>query len=174
MNTGAVAKLLGVSQSTIQRWVKQLKLETERNELGHYLFTKEDIFLLKQVHEQLNRGVLLQNVEIEGKRKARKGVPASTQPGMDFTRLLARMDDFEQRLNAKADDVTSYQLLHHRSEIEELQEEIVKLNQRVIALEKKQEQPPAVHSPDNLLIFDQETPRKRMKKKNILTMLFGF
>jgi chromosome-anchoring protein RacA len=43
MNTSEVAKLLGVSTSTIQRWVKQLELPMERNERGHYHFSSEDI-----------------------------------------------------------------------------------------------------------------------------------
>ena len=50
MNTSEVAKLLGVSSSTIQRWVKQLELPMERNERGHYHFNQEDIDLLKNIH----------------------------------------------------------------------------------------------------------------------------
>lgn len=173
MNTGAVAKLLGVSQSTVQRWVKQLQLEMERNELGHYTFSKEDIHLLKQVHEQLNNGVLLQDVHIEG-RKKRTGIVAPQSDAASFKKILARMDDIESRLNAKADDVASYQLLHHRSEIEELQAEVLRLNERIQQLEKKHAHATAPLPSDNLLIFDQEKPRKRVRKKNILTMLFGF
>lgn len=43
----------------------------------------------------------------------------------------------EQRLNAKADDVTSYQLLHHRQELEELHAEIERLHERIHILEKQ-------------------------------------
>ena len=53
MNTSEVAKLLGVSASTIQRWVKQLGLPMEKNERGHYYFCSDDINLLKEIHEQL-------------------------------------------------------------------------------------------------------------------------
>ncbi|MDV7764418.1 MerR family transcriptional regulator, partial [Peribacillus sp. CSMR9] len=41
MNTSAVARLLNVSHSTIQRWVTQLNMEVERNQLGHYQFSDE-------------------------------------------------------------------------------------------------------------------------------------
>lgn len=58
MNTNEVAKLLGVSASTIQRWIKQLQLPMERNERGHYHFSQEDIELLKEIHEQLQNGTL--------------------------------------------------------------------------------------------------------------------
>lgn len=43
MNTNMVASELGVSAKTVQRWVKQLNLPAERNELGHYSFTTEDV-----------------------------------------------------------------------------------------------------------------------------------
>ena len=56
MNTKAVAKLLGTSVSTIQRWVKQLNIEMERNELGHFIFSEENIELLKEVKQQLQQG----------------------------------------------------------------------------------------------------------------------
>lgn len=68
LNTGAVAKLLGVSQSTIQRWIKQLNLNMTKNEHGHYAYSEEDIQLLKRVHDQLNTGVLLQDVKVTSKK----------------------------------------------------------------------------------------------------------
>lgn len=43
MNSSEVAKHLGVSTSTVQRWVKQLNLPMERNERGHYTFKEEDL-----------------------------------------------------------------------------------------------------------------------------------
>jgi chromosome-anchoring protein RacA len=173
MNTSAVAKLLGVSPSTVQRWVKQLELRTERNELGHYLFTDEDIDLLKQVQDQLNQGMILQEVTVKGK-KARKGTVQSelTNPAME--KVLLKISELEQRLNGKADDVVSYQLLQHRREIEEFQKEIEQLNKRIEALEAKQAGNSRKIPADTLLVFDQDKPRKRLKKKNIFSMLFGF
>ena len=64
MNTSAVARLLNVSHSTIQRWVTQLNMEVERNQLGHYQFSDEDIALLRKIQDQLNEGIILQKVSI--------------------------------------------------------------------------------------------------------------
>lgn len=52
MNTNMVASELGVSAKTVQRWVKQLNLPAERNELGHYSFTAEDVKVLKSVQNK--------------------------------------------------------------------------------------------------------------------------
>lgn len=173
MNTSAVASALNVSQSTIQRWVKQLDLQMERNELGHYFFTEKDVYLLKQVQEQLNSGIALQDVTVKGK-KSRKGSTKSAEQTYSYEKLIAKISDLEVRLNAKADDVVAYQLLQHRLEIEEMQKEIAKLTEKIAVLEeektKKTKQIPA----DALLMYDNEKPRKKTRKKKILTMLFGF
>ncbi|EWG09417.1 MerR family transcriptional regulator [Cytobacillus firmus] len=174
MNTSAAAKLLGVSPSTIQRWVKQLELRTERNELGHYLFTEDDISLLKQVQDQLNQGIILQDVTVKGK-KTRKGtvhVEAAAAPAIE--KIYLKISELEKLLNGKADDVVSYQLLQHRSEIEELQKENARLLKRIEVLEARTADKNRDIPADTLLVFDQEKPRNKLKKRNIFTMLFGF
>lgn len=173
MNTSAAAKLLGVSPSTIQRWVKQLGLRTERNELGHYLFSEEDINLLKKVQDQLNQGIILQDVTVNGKKTRKGTVQGETaEPAME--KIYLKISELEQRLNGKADDVVSYQLLQHRSEIEELQKENARLLKRIEFLEARTAVKSRSIPADTLLVFDQEKPRKKLKKKNIFTMLFGF
>ncbi|KAB2334719.1 MerR family transcriptional regulator [Cytobacillus depressus] len=175
MNTSAVAKLLGVSPSTIQRWVRQLGLQMERNELGHYLFKEGDIELLKQVQDQLSKGIILQDVTVhEG--KTRKGT-LKTIVSIDDNvteKLLEKIEMLEKKLNGKADDVVSYQLLQHRREIEELQAEVKSLTERIEKLESKQNGSKKELPADNLLVFDTEKPVQKIKKKNILTSLFGF
>jgi chromosome-anchoring protein RacA len=89
-------------------------------------------------------------------------------------KVLLKISELEQRLNGKADDVVSYQLLQHRREIEEFQKEIERLNKRIEALEAKQAGNSRKIPADTLLVFDQDKPRKRLKKKTIFSMLFGF
>ncbi|WNS74793.1 MerR family transcriptional regulator [Bacillus sp. DTU_2020_1000418_1_SI_GHA_SEK_038] len=175
MNTSAVAKLLGVSPSTVQRWVRQLGLQMERNELGHYLFKEEDIQMLKHVQDQLNKGIILQNVTVsEG--KPRKGSIKTTVNISDKSteKLLEKVELLEQRLNGKADDVVTYQLLQHRREIEDLQGIIKNLTERIETLENKQSSLKKGLPPESLLIFDKEKPKEKLKRKNIITSLFGF
>ncbi|WP_258535773.1 MerR family transcriptional regulator [Bacillus sp. 03113] len=172
MNTNAVAKLLGVSPSTIQRWVKQFKLEMTRNELGHYLFTEEDISQLKQIQEQLHNGVSLHDISVNGNR-SRKGTLKTSENDKRALEILVKMNELERKLNDKADSVVSYQLLHHRDEIEQLQKQMKKLSGQIEALEKKMEINKNIYS-ENLLVFDQTKPKKKIKRKNIISTFFSF
>lgn len=174
MNTSTVSKLLGVSSSTIKRWIKHLELNMERNDQGHYLFSDEDIELLKNIQEQLCNGLLLQDIEVsEGKiRKGTKKIQEhSSETGNE--KLLAKVEEIEKRLDNKADGVTSYQLLQHRREIEELQQEVKMLHERLNALEKLQGQAKKNRSAD-ILVFDQSQAMEKPKKKKLISMLFGF
>ncbi|MRX71087.1 MerR family transcriptional regulator [Bacillus lacus] len=173
MNTTAVAKLLGVSPKTVQRWVKQLDLQMERNELGHYLFTNEDIEMLKGIQEQLHNGILLQDISV-AKKKPRKAivqaVPSSSDKSVEA--LAAKVSALELRLDQKADSVVSYQLLQHRQEMEELHHLVISLNHRLDQLEAAHDSGKGLEKDHNVLQFDAVKPPK--KKKNFISMLFSF
>lgn len=172
LNTNTVAKLLNVSPSTIHRWVKQLELDMERNELGHYIFTKEDIALLKNVQEQINNGSILQEVSIN-KNKIRKGIVKTTVTDKPSDDILSKLEILEQRIAQKADEVVSYQLLQHRREIEELQNEVATLNKRIEILESDRQLAPKNIPTENFIVYDHEQPRKKLKKKRLISSFFG-
>ncbi|MEH7097056.1 MerR family transcriptional regulator [Neobacillus vireti] len=173
MNTSEVAKLLGVSSSTIQRWVKQLELPMEKNERGHYHFSSKDIQQLKEIHEKLQTGTLLHEISPVGeKRSIRKGTIKAVENDQVMEKLIGKVKELELSLHAKADSVASYQLLQHRREIEELQDQVKNLTQQVEHLQSKLNEltPPLL--PEKPLVFDQ-TKAKR-KKKNFMSSLLGF
>lgn len=172
MNTSEVANLLGVSSSTIQRWVKQLELPMERNERGHYYFNHDDIELLKSIQAQIQNGVLLQEIAPVKEKKTRKGTIKAVENNAAVERLFTIVTELEAKVNSKADSVTSYQLLQHRREIEELQGQIKELTNQVEQLQSKLNEllPPA--SIDKTLVFDQDKGKK--KKKSFVSSLFGF
>ena len=133
MNTSEVAKLLGVSSSTVQRRVKQLRLPMEKNERGHYHFTNDDINLFKKIHEQLQNGTLLHDITpLEEKKYPRIGTVKVVEKDKTIERLFTKVSELEISLNSKADSVTSYQLLQHRHELEDLQDEVKKLKQQMV------------------------------------------
>ncbi len=173
MNTSEVAKLLGVSVSTIQRWIKQLELPMERNERGHYHFNSENIELLKRVHEQLQNGTLLQDITpLKGIKEKRKGKVIAAENNNAMEKLFSKIRELEIGLNGKADSVASYQLLQHRMEIEDLQEKIQKLTQKVDQLENQissLSQPAKVEKP---IVLDHGNVKR--KKRNFVSSLFGF
>lgn len=173
MNTSAVAKLLGVSPSTIQRWVKQANLQMERTELGHYQFSEESIEVLKDIKDQLNSGVLLQDLKVKG-RKHRKATIPAVKPDLPVGKLMKRMEEIEKRLDSKADEVVSYQLLQHRREIEELQKEVARLTEMITSMEEAAAQRETVTQEENKLSLTPSHTLKKFKKRNIISSFFGF
>lgn len=171
MNTSEVAKLLGVSASTIQRWVKQLKLPMERNERGHYLFKEEDVEILKQIHKKIQEGTLLQEIAPYNEKKTRKGTVKTDENDKAYEILATKINELETRVNSKADSVATYQLLQHRREIEELQNEVKALINKVTLLE---EQLNSKASNEKTIVLDHMDKPKKMRKKNIVSTFFGF
>jgi chromosome-anchoring protein RacA len=171
LNTGEVAKLLGVSISTVQRWVKQLKLPMEKNDRGHYLFKEEDIELLKEIHQQIQQGVLLSDIAPNYEKKARIGVVRDVENVPAIEKLSSKINELETKLNDKADSVTTYQLLQHRREIEELQNQIKTLTNKINLLEK-QLTPQTDIEKDSP--YENIKKERKNKKKNFVSHLFGF
>ncbi|MGW6663288.1 MULTISPECIES: MerR family transcriptional regulator [Peribacillus] len=165
MNTSAVARLLNVSHSTIQRWVTQLNMEVERNQLGHYQFSDEDIALLRKIQDQLNEGIILQKVSISEKKLRKATIQKHPEPN---DQLLERVNRLENGLKTKADDVVSYQLLQHRSEMEEMHKLVKKLEARIEALEK-----PMGQNFDYFLAAEEAAATKKTKKRPFIKMIFG-
>lgn len=174
MNTSEVSKLLGVSHSTINRWITQLKLNIDRTEIGHYRFSEDDIALLQHIKEQLQNGAILQNIKI-GEKKVRKAMvtnkQAITNENKLVEKLLEKVTQIEKRLDTKADDVVSYQLLQHRSDIEELQNTINKLTKQLETLESKLID--GSQQSDYYFAFNETATTEKPKKKPFLKTFFG-
>lgn len=169
MNTRSVAQLLGISTSTVQRWVKQFNLEMERNELGHFIFSEEDIELLKQVKAQLHEGILLQDIALA--KHKRTGIVKSAHTETDVHELADKVHRMEISLNDKADSVVSYQLLQHRHEIEELQKQITVLTERISQMEGAMKKEAEIAATNEL--NPNKEKKSSRKKKNFFQMIFG-
>lgn len=172
MNTSEVAKMLGVSPSTIQRWVKQLDLPMEKNDRGHYLFSEDNLDQFRMIQEQIQNGVLLQDITPDNRKKTRRGSVLHQDTESVLEKISTRISDLEVRLEAKADSVASYQLLQHRQDIEELQQQVATLLTRIEKLENEKKANTIAEKP---LVLDAPTkPRRKFKKKNIVGSFFGF
>ena len=174
LNTKSVAEMLGISTRTVQRWVKQLNLNMARNDLGHFIFTEENIEQLKQVKKQLDEGILLQDITLE--KSKRSGIVKNSQPEKNKEEIQEVLEDkislLETSLYQKADSVVSYQLLQHRREIEELQEQVSYLTGRLSDLEEL-----FFLVNETAASLDQkqfEDPLSPRKKKSFLRRIFGF
>lgn len=173
MNTSAVAKMLGVSPSTIQRWVKQANLQMERTELGHYQFSDESIEVLKDIKNQLNNGVLLQDLKLKGKKSRKATVLAPPAFNGLTEELSARMDKLEKKVDGKADDIVSYQILQHRRELEEMQEEIAKLKELIESLNQAASAQEDTAQTEDKSKFASIGAFHKLKKRNFISSFLG-
>ncbi|WP_144531883.1 chromosome-anchoring protein RacA [Bacillus pumilus] len=180
MNTNEVAKEIGVSSKTIQRWVKQLNIPVARNELGHYEFHEDIVQLLKEVKHQMSEGVILQDirlpihtetvqqlapavetdVSIKRIEALEKQVNQLIQQQMHSTDVEKRLQELERKVAKKADEGVSYQLLQHRREIEDLATKLKLLTEKLKQPSQIEEKKEITHThPD-------------IKKKRVLFPLF--
>jgi chromosome-anchoring protein RacA len=168
MSTAEVTKLLGVSRRTLMRWVSQLDMQLEKNELGHYQFSDEDVEQLRQAIIQAQS----QPQQTQIIPSSRKGTIKSVSVVDDNNdeSLNKRMDELERAIRGKADDVVSYQMLQHRKEMEELLSKIAVLEKKIENLENGREK----HEPkENVFVFDQSPPQKKPKRKNLISSIFS-
>lgn len=172
MNSSEVAKLLGVSVSTIQRWVKQLELPMERNDRGHYFFKDEDIEMLKNIQEQLQNGVLIHDIApVKTRNNPRKGAIKTIENDKAIEKLAVRVKELEAGLNNKADSVVSYQLLQHRREIDELSKKVEDLSSQMEKLQAELSGIRKSEQAEKPLVMDNGKVKR--KKKNFVSSLFG-
>jgi chromosome-anchoring protein RacA len=139
LKTSSVAARLGVSPKTIQRWVRKYNVPYRKNESGHYVFDAEAIALLEQI--KFEQSATLepyarreQTEKPQHQFSADALFQAYVEPQLD--QFASRLQQIEHKLDQKADDVVSVQLLHHRQEIEELVSHLRSLEQRIARLEE--------------------------------------
>lgn len=143
MKTKDVSRILGVDPTTVQRWVKHFKIKALTNEQGHYVFKEEDVKVLKEIKQQLNAGKRMKDVRLYGsrfehveKRSENEQVPV-WKHYEKIDSLFERVLMLENKLEGKADGVVTYQLLKHRSELNEMNEIIEKMKAKLEDVEQR-------------------------------------
>ncbi|MFE8699415.1 MerR family transcriptional regulator [Cytobacillus sp. FJAT-54145] len=165
MNTNGVAQLLGVSSSTVKRWVKQLGLRLEKNEFGHFIYNEGDIQRLVSFQSEVQLDSPKRSITVDG-RALRKGIVTIRAKDKKVENLMSKVEYIEERLERKADSSVTYQLLHHRREIEEMQNQIKELTERLAKLETKKT--------SSIPLITEHVEQPKRKKKKLVTTFFGF
>lgn len=134
LKTKDAAELLSVSQTTVKRWASAFPDFFPKDKFGHYIFTEQELDLLRHIQERINQGDTLEGMDLPVEKPAQSGEPAlSAQPGqpapggLAMDHIAARMDHLEHALERKADEVVSIQLLQQRKELEELRQRVAQL-----------------------------------------------
>ncbi|GAF23930.1 MULTISPECIES: chromosome-anchoring protein RacA [Shouchella] len=140
--TKEVSMELGVNPTTIQRWTKFFKISCDVNEQGHFLYTDEHLPLFRAIQEQLRAGKKLKDISLDSKQEKEKRIPSVPKKQYDakLEQMYQQVHVLEQRLETKADDVVSYQLLKHRSELDDMMKVLDRLENRLIQMEERYQQ----------------------------------
>ncbi|OKO96014.1 hypothetical protein BRO54_0644 [Geobacillus proteiniphilus] len=170
LKTSDVAARLGVSPKTIQRWVRKYDITLRKNEAGHYLFDEKTVALLERVKFEQGAAMEAPPTPKRPPTPPRNNVPIDALFGSiepEIARVSSRLDQLEQQLEQKADDVVSIQLLHHRQEMEEIAARLTALEQLVARLEQQlNTRPPAPHEPP-------EEPKQKRRGLGRVMRLFA-
>lgn len=143
MNTNELAKRLDVSPKTIRRWIQLFDLQLTKNENGHYVFSEEDVKLFMEIKENIRNKATTKEI-IQTMNKENKAILQQKEISKNenqfekkFNEIFQQLKIHEKKINEKADEVVSYQMLVHRKEIEELQAKIQQLEEKLNKFETK-------------------------------------
>ncbi|MEH7464521.1 chromosome segregation protein [Bacillus thuringiensis] len=159
--TPMIAKTLGISPKAVIRLAQQIGLELKKNKFGHYVFYEKDL----QQMLDFQRSAPSHKHEPSSYHAAEAAPSNEMQQFIkELKHISLRLDRLEEKLQDKADDVVSYQLLQHRNEMEEMH---AKIDQLETALKRKE----SIYITPEVAAAKQEEKPKRRK---MILSIFGF
>lgn len=134
LKTKEAAQQLAVSETTIRRWVSLFPSSFAKDMFGHYIFDEPALDKLQMIKARLEEGTGLYDIKLPVLDEstatpmpvpaAAAAVPAAYE---ESESLLIRLNRLETSLSHKADEVVSFQLLHHREELNEIRQTLGQL-----------------------------------------------
>lgn len=118
--TSQVAEQLHLTNKKVLIFSKKGKLNVEKSSNGTYMFTDDQIMKIKEIYE-----ASIQPVE------EKLNGQTNTLQIIEFGQKLEKI---EEKLETKANEVVSVQILEHRREIEDLKKLVSKLGDEVFQL----------------------------------------
>lgn len=169
LKTKEVSKAIGVNPTTIQRWTKFFAIKCEVNEQGHFLYGQHHLIQFEDIHNQLKQGKKLKEVSFP--KKTQLAAVPRKQYEAKMEQVFVQVNELEAKLDSKADDVVSYQLLKHRSELDDMMKLLDTLEDRLSLIEKRM----SYAQEKRVVNESQELPRKVKKRPwKALTAFFSF
>ncbi|WP_232185104.1 MerR family transcriptional regulator [Cohnella silvisoli] len=163
VKTKDASELLGVSQTTVKRWVSYYSPYFQKDSFGHYLFSDHEISLLRFIKDQIEQGNTLGRitlpVNLVSPSERKIGLVPASREDDD---VISRIREVERSLQQKADEVVSAQVLQHRAELDELRLAIAQLAASVENMQRTGTKPSAPESDFRFPIVDKtSTPAKK-------------
>ncbi|MFF2875753.1 MerR family transcriptional regulator [Gottfriedia sp. NPDC057991] len=150
--TSQVAEQLQLTNKKVLFYLKKGNLNVEKTHNG-YLFTEEQIEQIKEIYEASMQ-------TIETKQNDTENIDIIKE-------LTQKLIKLEEKVETKANEVVSVQILEHRCEIEDLKKVVVKLENQVEQLNEQV----------TLLKADLEDQKKiitfKPKKRFAILSIFG-
>ncbi len=175
MKTKEVSERLGVNPTTVQRWAKYFGFACETNEHGHYVFTEKHVEMMRNVQIQLKEGKRMKDIQFDQPKEEEVAESNSfIQTSVYEEKLeamITRLDELDEKISKKADDVVSYQLLKHRTELEEMMNMIKNLEDRLTRMENKIQPPRSINEDELPMVVGGNT---KPKKRRSFMQLFSF
>ncbi|MFC5714268.1 helix-turn-helix domain-containing protein [Thalassorhabdus alkalitolerans] len=153
LKTKEVAELLQIAPATVHKWVKKHDIKCSTNDRGHFLYGEEAISKFEALKKEWD-----DSRKNDTESHLSQVASASVLEKMDI--MTKRIEQLEEIIETKADEVVSYQLLKHRQELEEVERKIGKIEERLIEIKMKEIEPQ-----------DENGPSK--KEKGFLAGLFS-
>ncbi|MUT64794.1 MerR family transcriptional regulator [Paenibacillus sp. NEAU-GSW1] len=143
LKTKEAAQQLAVSETTIRRWVSLFPSSFPKDMFGHYIFDDAALEKLRRIKTELEEGIGLPDIKLPKAgtqtltlEPQTAALPQQTAPLIPEASesLLIRISRLEASLSHKADEVVSFQLMHHRQELEDIRQTLAQLAASVEAL----------------------------------------
>ncbi|MGJ9381996.1 helix-turn-helix domain-containing protein [Salipaludibacillus sp. CF4.18] len=163
--TKEIAEEFGVNPSTVQRWVKYFQLPYTSTSQGHFEMDQKTFQKLKHIHLDTKTGKKLRDISFTNTSLSEPSIlkgrmVSANQLDERFERLGIQLDHLDRKLQTKADEVVEYQVLQQRKEINELNDLVVQLTERLTSMEQ------ALISKHEVAI-SMDTEHKPMKKRRL-------
>lgn len=156
MKTKEMSEAIGVNPTTIQRWTKYFKIDCDVTEQGHFLYTEKHLQLFKKIKRELDEGKRMRDINLNERQGQGEPSVPTKQYEAKLEKMLVQVDALEEKLATKADDVVSYQLLKHRSELDEMMKLVGTLEDRLLFIEKRM----MSHHHQEKQVVNEHTPKK--------------
>ncbi|OMF90847.1 MerR family transcriptional regulator [Paenibacillus sp. FSL R7-0273] len=172
--TKEAAEQLSVSQTTIKRWAAMFPASFPKDRFGHYIFTTQEVSLLKSIKERLEQGESLDSITLAENQPQAEPMPIIQKPPVTeppMQEVWSRLVRIERSLDQKADEVVSVQLLQQRQELEDLRRMIQQLAVSIESIQQPRLQAAAAYEELHpLAAMKLKTPPK---KRGLLRTFFS-
>ena len=183
MKTKDMAQTLGVSQTTVKRWVSHYPDSFRKDRYGHYVFSEQDVERVRHIKLMVEQGMALDEISLSeiGHSMTMETAAAAERTADACGGAFGIADDLqvtiariEAALSPKADDGVTFPFLKQREELEDIRKTVERLTETVEALRKQVAPMPVIAAEPPAGTAAAASSASRRRKRSLLRNLFPF